>query len=258
MVQRPTSPTSLLWAHQLKKEHAHLLDRMKALEATSKDVVTRMAQTEVTAASARESMTRVADIVARIAAIEEDDDDVRQWITKLEEERQAQARNGDDKLQSLSRKVGLLGAEYRRLEADEEEAKRRDDDMMRRLEQLEVAQEPDKKAADKLIRKNDPVDKVLSRRLDAFESRRNEDSSKIAALLQKIKALESSNHELCTKIQQMQKTIESARTPKARMPFPQHPVHTVSTGTTQMDSPTVSSPNIQVARSPVIDRRLRE
>ena len=30
--QRPTSPTSLLWAHQLKREHGFLLDRMRKIE----------------------------------------------------------------------------------------------------------------------------------------------------------------------------------------------------------------------------------
>ncbi|KAJ9648581.1 hypothetical protein H2199_001436 [Coniosporium tulheliwenetii] len=261
MVQRPASPTSLLWAHQLKKEHAHLLDRMKALEATSKDVVARMAEAEATTAAARESVTRVADMAARIAAIEEDDDDVRQWIAKLNEERQAQTRKEDDKLQSLTRRVELLDAENKKLEVEQKEAKRRDDDILKRLEQLEAAREAareaDKRAADKLIRKNDPVDKVLSRRLDAFESRRNEDSTKIAALLQKIKALESSNQELSTKTQQIQKKLESARTPRNHVLLRQKATDSISTGTTQMGTPLVTSPNVQVARSPLVNRQLR-
>lgn len=258
MVQRPASPTSLLWAHQLKKEHAHLLERMKALEAMSKDVVARMEEAEATTAAARETVTRVADMAARIAAIEEDDNDVRQWITKLDEERQAQARKGDDKLQSLSRKIGLLDAEMKRREVEEKEAKRRDDEILKRLVQLEVAREADKKAADKLVRKNDPVNKGLSRRLDAFESRRNEDDTKIAALLQKIKALESSNHELSTKTQQIQKKLESARTPRNHIPPRQRAVNSISTGTTQMETPLVTSPNVQVARSPLVSRQLRK
>ncbi|EON64319.1 hypothetical protein W97_03550 [Coniosporium apollinis CBS 100218] len=257
MVQRPASPTSLLWAHQLKKEHAHLLERMKALEAMSKAVVARMEEAEATTAAARETVTRVADMAARIAAIEEDDDDVRQWITKLDEERQAQARKGDDKLQSLSRKIGLLDAEMKRREMEEKEAKRRDDDVLKRLVQLEVAREAETKAADRLVRKTDPVDKVLSRRLDAFESRRNEDNTKIAALLQKIKALESLNHELSTKTQQIQKKLESARTPRNHIPPRQRAVNSISTGTTQMETPLVTSPNVQVARSPLVSRQLR-
>ena len=90
MVSRPRSPTSLLWAHELKRQHEHLLQRQKGLEAKNEDfqaAVTRVqaraeavedhavvASTQLSAATAtiQAQATQVESLTKRVLALEAD------------------------------------------------------------------------------------------------------------------------------------------------------------------------------------------
>ncbi|TKA82841.1 hypothetical protein B0A55_00993 [Friedmanniomyces simplex] len=51
MTPRPSSPTSLLWAHQIKREHGHLLVRVQKLESVSDQHESRLKHAETAAKS---------------------------------------------------------------------------------------------------------------------------------------------------------------------------------------------------------------
>jgi len=61
---RPPSPNSLLWAHQLKREHGHLLARVKQLESATEEHDKRLRTAESTAApGANDEIAALADQV---------------------------------------------------------------------------------------------------------------------------------------------------------------------------------------------------
>ena len=67
MAPRPSSPTSLLWAHELKREQQYLLDRIK--------------ETNAAAISADEKRSKLA---ARVKSIEKANDQIIQRLERLE------------------------------------------------------------------------------------------------------------------------------------------------------------------------------
>ena len=69
MAARPASPTSLLWAHQLKREHGQLLKRMQELEANSERQAKRIKTAETAAESG--SNTDLAALAKKVKALDQ-------------------------------------------------------------------------------------------------------------------------------------------------------------------------------------------
>ena len=82
MAPGPSSPTSLLWAHQLKREHGFLLKRMQDIEASSERQAKRIKTAEAAAKSGSEH--DIATLAKRIQALDQDGINAR--LTKLEDE----------------------------------------------------------------------------------------------------------------------------------------------------------------------------
>ncbi|KJY00206.1 hypothetical protein TI39_contig339g00043 [Zymoseptoria brevis] len=96
----PTSPTSLLWAHQLKREHGYLLERMQKLEAeiarvdsrnkaietnASKDDLAALAEQVRTLKDGgkNEAENLRQDVMTRLAAVSTDMEDIVKKITTI-------------------------------------------------------------------------------------------------------------------------------------------------------------------------------
>lgn len=200
MVPRPTSPTSLLWAHQLKREHGHLLNRMKDLEKSHEAYESRIKATEVIADGMKNRASEIKEMVTRISAIEEDDKDVKEWVKKLDEERRVRMREDVERVKSLQQKLAALERQWQKSQLEAQKISSDHSMAITRIEELEHEIQRQGKSADKLSKKNDPADiKVLMRRLDAIESHRTGDSRIHRELLDKIADLEGANRQLVTK-----------------------------------------------------------
>ncbi|CZT19188.1 uncharacterized protein RCC_05034 [Ramularia collo-cygni] len=110
----PSSPTSLLWAHQLKREHGYLLDRMKKLEAAITDVE---AQTTAAAGAARSD--DVAIIAKKVQQLTDDGghaamEKIRGEVTERFEDVGAEIEAVTLQISSLERDHGVLKEEGRR------------------------------------------------------------------------------------------------------------------------------------------------
>ncbi|KAF2088177.1 hypothetical protein K490DRAFT_56187 [Saccharata proteae CBS 121410] len=90
MVPRPTSPTSLLWAHQHKK-----------LEETTATLTSQLH-------TQHDTQTKLNEVFARISAIETDDEDLRIWIDEQSKERKQSIQEHDNRVGDLALKVELL------------------------------------------------------------------------------------------------------------------------------------------------------
>lgn len=260
MVPRPSSPTSLLWAHQLKREHTHLLERVRGLEATRDTYDARLKAAEGSNQAVRHSVADTAQLKARIAAVEEGDEDVRDLIEKLDAERRVWMSDVDGKLQALERRLTPLEEEGDCI--DEERAKdaSRHEAILDRLEAIEAAQEKNSRAAEKLGRKDDPSDtRVLNRRLELLETRSNENGAMTKAVSDRITTLEKANHELHELVLQYRQSLEGVKAMESRFTARLQQAPKISGDTPEgVEALQSSSPVVQVPRSPLVEKRARK
>lgn len=260
MVPRPASPTSLLWAHQLRLEHVSLLDRVKSLEASHQRLDARVTECEAGKAALNGALSTSKDIALRLSAVEQSNSDAKNAIERLESDNISRQTDKDTKLQELARKVGTLERDGLKRDADGHETILSYQAIVSRLDKIEAAWTKEKKEKEKLTRKDDPQDiKVLTRRLDALESQlgRNDDGLRNKVTLDRILALEGENQRLNALCLQLSDEVvwlndqrrHTHRMHKQHVPVPPSEASTLSEPIeTLMDS----SPRLQVPRSPVI------
>lgn len=132
MAPRPSSPTSLLWAHQLKREHNHLVGRIILLEAANqqlKEQIKVAEETNIVAISANEKISRLA---ARLDSIEKANNQIIQHLERLESSSADATQNAKSDIEILQKKVEVM--ETRQIEHES-----RLKEMQHRLSTLENA-----------------------------------------------------------------------------------------------------------------------
>ncbi|KAF2806720.1 uncharacterized protein BDZ99DRAFT_537536 [Mytilinidion resinicola] len=210
MSTHPTSPTSLLWAAQLKREHAHLLTRMKTLESTAESLSTRLASTTAPADKLARLVADAKALTARVAAIEDDDKDVKEWIEKLDEERQARMREEGVKVERIARKLVEVQVGVKEGERERDVLRGVVEGVAGRMQRLEG--EVKKGEERGLSRKNDEGDvKVLARRLDAVEAGRREAERRAGELVRRLELLEGRNEEMGREKRGLEREVERLR-----------------------------------------------
>ncbi|KAF2187761.1 hypothetical protein K469DRAFT_748968 [Zopfia rhizophila CBS 207.26] len=244
----PSDPASLLWAHQLKREHGHLLDRLKDLEATHESYDARIKATEAISEGMKAIVKNMRQMAMRITAIEEDNKDVKDWIKRLDGERQARMREDGEKVKKVQQWVTELETQHKSIEAKVQQASLSHRSIMEKIEMIESIIQKQGKSAEKLAKKNDPNHvKVLMLRLDAMDSRRNEELRKAQALQDRVASFErtcqaynSKNNELQAEVARLNGIL--------RMGKPQPlPSSEATTEWFQSSNPT----NVQVPASPL-------
>lgn len=103
---RPSSPTSLLWAHQIRREHQYLLSRMKKLESASEIHSDRIKSAE-TAAKAF-ATGEVASLTAKISALETSGKTQQQHVIKLEKDLNERLDDTQAETEALALQVASL------------------------------------------------------------------------------------------------------------------------------------------------------
>ncbi|KAF2498886.1 hypothetical protein BU16DRAFT_579918 [Lophium mytilinum] len=181
MSTHPTSPSSLLWAAQLKREHAHLLARLQTLESTT--------ATLASANNLSRLESSAKDLTKRVIALEDDAKDVKEWIETLDEERQAGMREEGEKVERIARKVVEV-----QLAVKEGERER---GAIKRVVEMVAGKVKNMDGPPSLSRKNDEGDvKVLARRLDAVEAGRREAERRAGEFGRRVEVLEGRNEEM--------------------------------------------------------------
>lgn len=104
MSTKPSSPTSLLWAHQLKREHGYLLKRMQDLEATTEQQQKRIKSAESAAKSGANA--DVTALTKQIKALE--DSGLARRVSKLEGRMKEKTEEFEVQAANLSEQVSAL------------------------------------------------------------------------------------------------------------------------------------------------------
>ncbi|QDS68183.1 hypothetical protein FKW77_010484 [Venturia effusa] len=252
---RTSSPTALLWAHQLKREHQHLLSRIKSLETANNTLTSRMAVAEKSTQTTAKAFETVNELNLRVQAIEEDDNSQQQRFAELDRDRGERFEKLGDGVKKVEKRLRILEKDLD--DRDEESQEKREEAakekarLVARLDQLEREHARLKETAakgEKLTRKDDAASgKVLSRRIEALEARHTEEDVKVRSLLDKFDKMEKGWTSTQGELKRALDMMEAISSAPRRVASPRPTPHIAS-----------SSPStIQVPESPLAGRQTR-
>lgn len=193
MVQRPSSPTSLLWAHQLKREHGYLLERITKLEGTS-DVHDSRLDAVANIASAAQSED-VEKLAKRVEAIE--DDGVGKRVAKVERDVKERLETVQAETEALVLQIAALEGDSRTKDEERKKASSKEKALLKRLGAVEQSVEDEQKVVKMLeqdLAANDTDE--LREQLGALMAYRKRDELDARTLAKKVTALEAANKEM--------------------------------------------------------------
>ncbi|SMY24483.1 unnamed protein product [Zymoseptoria tritici ST99CH_1A5] len=125
----PTSPTSLLWAHQLKREHGFLLNRMQKLEAEIARVETRNKAIETSAT--KDDLAALAEQVRTLK------DSGKNEAEQVQQEVMSQLANVGKEMEDIVKKVTTIGENEQQNKEDWERANDTQKSLLKRIEDVE-------------------------------------------------------------------------------------------------------------------------
>lgn len=185
----PSNPASLLWAHQLKREHGFLLDRMHKIESEVQAISARTRSVAATAADMTGTIKDVNKLKEDMADIISSDRDTGNWISstkshlqKIEQDIE-RANHLHPRLSDMETVIGGLGSEVR-------EASSQQQSIMERIQKAEVTLQEKCSEIGGLVKANYQNDaRDLKYRLDAIESQCKKEREQVNKMQDKIDSL---------------------------------------------------------------------
>lgn len=186
----PQGPASLLWCHQLKREHGFLLARMEKVVSEHHNYDVRIRSAEQAVESMKGIAQDVKQLTEAMSEIVSGDNDTRDWI-EATDVRLKTMKEDIDKAKKLSPRVSELEAQYDDLTQAFQQMASNHQSTLRKIEAVEAVAQKQSHDTGTLVKKNDSSDvRVLLMRLDAMESRRKEDERKAKVMQDKLTSLE--------------------------------------------------------------------
>ncbi|KAF2662806.1 hypothetical protein K491DRAFT_2913 [Lophiostoma macrostomum CBS 122681] len=219
----PLNPTSLLWGHQLKREHGFLLDRMKTLEKGHQGYDARIRSAEVAANTVKNTAQDIKRLERSLSAIDESDRHRSAWIESAEP-RLAKMQEDIDKGKKVQPRVSALEGKHEDLHGEVQRLTSSQSLVTEKIATLERRLQDS--GAQKLIKKNDMNDvRVLGQRLQTLEALRKEEKAVARAMQDKIGSLERNLQKYDSKNEQLRVRLEMALSSRHH-PFPSSEVST--------------------------------
>ncbi|KAF2146702.1 uncharacterized protein K452DRAFT_304643 [Aplosporella prunicola CBS 121167] len=216
MVQRPTSPSSLLWSHQLKREHLSLEQRVEVSEKNVTKLDTRMLALETGQQTGREQLkeqeTRLLEHSTLISSIEKDDEHMKHCINQLSADRTRRLQEVDRNIKILTTRVETLETQERKTNDRPEDGHDQQQEMIERIGELETSVETLSRGRGKLMKKSDNrIVETLEKRMDVLEARRTEDLQQVKHLRSQVSTLQESNTEWQTRYKKLEEKMSTTK-----------------------------------------------
>ncbi|KAF2013223.1 hypothetical protein BU24DRAFT_232231 [Aaosphaeria arxii CBS 175.79] len=174
-----SNPASLLWAKQIKREHAFLLERMKTAEAQVQASNSRAKAAEAAAQAVKDFARNFQQVTERISALEEARTGVDKAIAQFKdiEKELSHVHKLQDIVVSLQSRLDDFEIGYR-------QSSNKSKTILDKMEVLRTAfTRESQQRDDKIVKKNDPADvRVLSGRLDAIEGLQRKEATERKAV----------------------------------------------------------------------------
>ncbi|KAK0928491.1 hypothetical protein LTS16_002697 [Friedmanniomyces endolithicus] len=214
MTPRPASPTSLLWAHQIKRENGHLLGRIQKLESANDQHENRLKHAESAAKShANQDMTALAE---RVKAL--DENGIPERLAKVEKDVMSRLDDVKAETEAVSLKVSSMEKDEAKAEEERRKAFNKDKALLKRLGE---AEENLKKYEQLLERVGRRVDEQsignIRVQLDALSTQVGKEGSEMKLMVESIIVLERANAELRSANDKLAVEVENLAAKSAAM-----------------------------------------
>jgi chromosome segregation ATPase len=277
ILQSNENPASLLWAHQLKREHGYLLVRLSKVETEHGTFDERIR----TAERVTESVKTSVEELSRLVKDNEEADDARlEWATKsLDVQRRMLA--DIERIETSQAKTPQLEAKVYGLQNQLQQALSDHRSILQKLRALEAEMQARKGEMESLAHKNGLSDtRLLMLRLDALELNRKDNErrteqmqSKIASLEEQCQAANARNTELESRLEALStgsghaglsmgsptQVLEASNSlytqplPDSHTEFPSQVTDTLNTALTQMTQSEIPTQVVDPSQSPHLE-----
>lgn len=193
MAARPSSPTSLLWAHQLKREHGHLLKRMQELEANSERQAKRIKTAETAAES--QSQTDLAALAKKVKAL--DHSGVASQLSKIEHSLREKAEELEAGIEAITIQIAAMKKDAESRDEEKRKAFTKEKTLLKRIGEIETGLKSYEDALDKMGRRvDDDRMEQIKGQLKALTRQVEKEGGRMQWLEASIIALEGANGDL--------------------------------------------------------------
>lgn len=194
MAPRPSPPTSLLWAHQLKREHNHLLKRMQDLESASEKQENRIKTAENISAKTNASGD-IEALAKQVKAI--DASEINKRVSEME-------RNVEQKLDSVQADSEAMTLQIAALEKDKvmeaeqtRQTLQKDKALLKRIAEVEEGLKKYEASLERVGRRiNEAQFQQIKQQLEGLMQQVTREGSQMKMLTESVTALETANQEL--------------------------------------------------------------
>ncbi|RMY58666.1 hypothetical protein D0863_12181 [Hortaea werneckii] len=193
MTPRPDSPTSLLWGHQLKREHGHLLARLQQLESAGKQQGERIQKAE---SAARETVSRdIAALTEQVRGLCEGD--FNQRLSKMGEEIMSKLEDVQAEHEATMIKVASLDKDGAEVEEERRKALTREKALLQRVNEAEKGLERYRENLQNVGRQVDEINmSAIKTQLENLTQQVLNEGAEMKRLEDSVHMLEAANEEL--------------------------------------------------------------
>ncbi|KAK5172288.1 uncharacterized protein LTR77_003926 [Saxophila tyrrhenica] len=132
---RPSSPTSLLWAHQLKRENGHLLKRMQDLENSHQTHADRIKSAETAAKSIASG--EITSLTQQVKTLQDKDSGLEKRVDAMEQTFTNKIDNVEADSEALTIQLASIQRADRVADVEREQTLQKDKALLRRIAEVE-------------------------------------------------------------------------------------------------------------------------
>ncbi|KAK5120431.1 hypothetical protein LTR85_006370 [Meristemomyces frigidus] len=193
MTPRPSSPTSLLWAHQLKREHGYLLGRMQQVEASNQQQEERLKKADATAKSG--ASNDIAALAEQVKAI--DESGITKRLAKVEKDVMEKLDEVQADSEAIIMKVSALEKDDAQVEEERRKALNKEKALLKRVAEVECSLKTYQESLERVGRRVDDASvTTIKAQLDGLAKQVRKEGEGMKRLEDSIGALEAANEEL--------------------------------------------------------------
>ncbi|KAK5108858.1 hypothetical protein LTR62_007748 [Meristemomyces frigidus] len=193
MTSRPSSPTSLLWSHQMKRENAYILERIRQMETENYQRDTRLREV------GQEAMTLATEEIAAVAeqvkAI--DPTAIKQNFVRIENDVVARLGEVQTGSEATMVKVASLEKDSEFIAAERAKAATKERSLLKRVAEVEENLTTYQLSLEQVGQRIDERKlTTIKQRLDSLANQVNKEGTQMKRMEESITALEATNAEL--------------------------------------------------------------
>ncbi|KAK4550097.1 hypothetical protein LTR36_003064 [Oleoguttula mirabilis] len=213
MTPRPSSPTSLLWAHQVKREHGYLLSRMQQLESANQQHDDRLKKAEASAkASTNNDISALAEQVKAI-----DESGITKRLENVEKDVMAKLDDVQAESEAMAMKVATLERDDALVEEERRKAFNKEKTLLKRVAEVEANLKLYQESLEHVGRRVDDASVgVIRAQLDGLAKQVRKEGEGMKRLEDSIGVLETANEELRKANERMAKEIAEVAAARPR------------------------------------------